>query len=65
MTYTYKDWTLYTRDVTLKGDKKQTIYFFARGKPKSGVPCDMPEGYRLRKTDESKGTDTAGTGHKL
>lgn len=53
MTYTYKDWTLYKRDVKLKGGKNQTIYFFAKRKPKSGVPCDMPEGYRLLESKAS------------
>ena len=56
MVYKYKDWALYKRDITLKGGKNQTIYFFAKGKPKSGTPCDMPEGYKLLKTDESKGS---------
>ena len=50
MAYTYKDWTLHKRDVTLKGGSQQTIYFFAKKKPKSGTPCDMPEGYRLLET---------------
>jgi len=56
MVYTYKEWTLYKTEVTLKGGRKQTIYFFAKGKPKSGVPCDIPNGYRLLKTDENKGS---------
>ncbi|MBC7081274.1 MAG: hypothetical protein H5T44_03410 [Thermoplasmatales archaeon] len=42
-----KKYTLYTRDVTLKGGKKQTIYFFSSGKPKSGKQCDMPPGYTV------------------
>ena len=56
MAYTYKDWTLHKRDVKLKGGKNQTIYFFAKKKPKSGGPCDMPEGYRLLKTNEKRGS---------
>ncbi|MEM2934937.1 MAG: hypothetical protein QXF32_01045 [Candidatus Thermoplasmatota archaeon] len=42
-----KKYTLYTRDVTLKGGKRQTIYFFSATKPKSGRPCDMPPGYKV------------------
>ncbi len=45
MVYTYEGWTLYMRDVTLKGGKKQRIYFFSKRTPKSGTPCDKPEGY--------------------
>jgi hypothetical protein len=45
MAYTYQGWTLYTRDVKLKGGRMQTIYFFSKRTPKSGRPCDMPNGY--------------------
>lgn len=40
-------WNLYTREVTLNGGRKQTIFFFSRGKPKSGKPTDMPKGYKV------------------
>lgn len=53
MVFTHKDWTLHKRDVVLRGDRKQTIYFFAKKKPKSGTPCDMPEGYRIKETNTS------------
>lgn len=56
MVYIYERWTLYSRDVNLKGGKKQTIFFFAKNKPKSGTPCDMPQGYRLLKTDKKRGS---------
>ena len=50
MPYTLKTdkglWTLFTRDVTLNGGRKQTIYFFSRDKPKSGKPTDLPKGYK-------------------
>ncbi len=49
MAYTTDGYTLHTRDVTLKGGREQTIYFFARNKPKSGKPCDMPVGYKVGK----------------
>lgn len=39
------NYTLHKLEVVLKGGKTQTIYFFARNKPKSGTPCDMPDGY--------------------
>ena len=48
MAFVYKDWTLHCRNVTLKGGKTVTIYFFSKKKPKSGKPCDMPEGYRVK-----------------
>jgi len=43
MAYTHEGWTLYTRDVTLKGGRKQTIYYFSKRTPKSGRPCDKPD----------------------
>lgn len=45
MPFVKGDYTLHKRDVKLKGGKVQTIYFFAKSKPKSGKPCDMPDGY--------------------
>lgn len=45
MPFTKGDYLLHKRDVKLKGGKVQTIYFFAKKKPKSGKPCDMPDGY--------------------
>ncbi|MHB8603946.1 MAG: hypothetical protein ACYDCK_01725 [Thermoplasmatota archaeon] len=40
-------WNLYTREVTLNGGRKQVIFFFSRGKPKSGKQTDMPKGYKV------------------
>ena len=45
MAYVHDGWTLYTRDVKLKGGRTQTIYFFSKRKPKSGTPCEKPAGY--------------------
>ena len=42
-----KKYTLFTRDVKLKGGKKQTIYFFSARKPKSGRMTDLPMGYKV------------------
>jgi hypothetical protein len=48
MVYKYKEWTLYCKDVQLKNcDKIQTIYFFSKRQPKSGNPCDLPQGYKV------------------
>lgn len=51
MAYSYTnakgDWTLYTRKVELNGGRKQTIYFFSRGNPKSGTPTEMPTGFTV------------------
>jgi hypothetical protein len=47
MVYTYDGWTLYKKDVKLRGGKIQTIYFFSKRTPKSGTPCDMPSGYKV------------------
>ena len=43
MTYTHEGWTLYCKDVKLKGGKTQTIYYFSKRTPKSGKPCDKPD----------------------
>ena len=47
MAFTYEGWTLYKRDVTLKGGRQQTIYFFSKRTPKSGTPADKPDGYTV------------------
>jgi len=47
MAYNYEGWTLYTRNVTLKGGRKQTIYYFSKRSPKSGTACDLPTGYTV------------------
>lgn len=35
------------KDVTLRGGKNQTIYFFAKVEGGKGEPCDLPEGYEV------------------
>lgn len=37
---------LHRREVTLKGGRQQTIYFFAR-EEKDGVIDELPEGYQV------------------
>ena len=41
--FVHDGWTLYKRDVTLKGGRSQVIYFFSRRTPRSGTPCAMPK----------------------
>lgn len=39
------EYYLHCTEVTLRGGKKQTIYFFAKvPKNAKGTPCDLPEG---------------------
>lgn len=45
MAYTHDDYTLYAREVKLKGGHKQVIYFFSKRVPKSGVPVELPDSY--------------------
>lgn len=45
MAFEVDEYTLHKREVTLKGGRKSEIYFFAKSKPKSGVPCEKPDGY--------------------
>ena len=35
---------LHKKDVTLRGGKQQTIYFFAKVEGGKGTPSDLPEG---------------------
>lgn len=46
--FVYNGYTLFSRDMKLKGDKKmRTIYFFSKHKPKSGVAVPKPAGYHV------------------
>ncbi|MHB8605969.1 MAG: hypothetical protein ACYDCK_12015 [Thermoplasmatota archaeon] len=47
MAYTKDGYTLYSRNVELKGGRTQTIYFFSKGMPKSGSPVDLPPGFEV------------------
>ena len=53
MTYRYGDYALYTREVELQSGRQQTIYFFAKGQPKSGVPCNLPKGYAVKVSERT------------
>lgn len=43
---TSETYYLHSKDVTLRGGRKQTIYFFARAE-KEGVMNDLPAGYEV------------------
>ena len=47
MAFEYNGYTLHKKDVTLRGGRIQTIYFFSKGTPKSGTPCEKPAGYKV------------------
>jgi len=47
MAYKKDGYTLHTRKVKLKGNRMQQIFFFAKKKPKSGKPCEKPDGYTV------------------
>ncbi|RLD41483.1 MAG: hypothetical protein DRI88_12520 [Bacteroidetes bacterium] len=43
--YRHGDYTLYTKEVILRGNRKQKIYFFSKKKPENAMPIPLPEGY--------------------
>ncbi|MCK5112133.1 MAG: hypothetical protein KAQ84_01195 [Thermoplasmatales archaeon] len=47
MAYMYKSWALYKGYVELKDGNTITPYFFSKRTPKSGIPCDLPNGYTV------------------
>jgi len=47
MSFEHKGYTLYKREIELRGGRPQTIYFFSKRKPKAGTPCEMPRGYKI------------------
>ena len=53
--FTYGPYILYTRQVYLKNaDKNIDIYFFSSRKPKSGTPCELPDGYEVNVNPKTK-----------
>lgn len=38
---------LHKKDVTLRGGKNQTIYFFAKAEGGKGEPTQLPDGYEV------------------
>lgn len=51
--YMYNGYTLHSRMVKLKNAGEQTIYFFAKRKPKRGSPVALPEGFVVRVSDRT------------
>jgi len=46
--YTHGDYILYTKEATLRGGRKQRIYFFSKKKEvKDATPSPLPEGYEV------------------
>jgi len=43
----YEDYTLFTREVTYKNGRKQTMYFFSKKIPEIGKSCKLPDGYMI------------------
>jgi len=43
MPFKQDGYTLFKRDVVLRGGREQTIYFFSKKLPKSGEPCEKPD----------------------
>jgi len=52
--FIFKGFTLYKRKVQLKSGRILTIYFFSYNKPKSGTPCELPDGYIVEINQRSK-----------
>lgn len=57
MAYTYKNkkgdtYYLHKKDVTLRGGRKQTIYFFARD-VRSGAIDSVPAGFKVMETERT------------
>lgn len=46
--YTHGEYTLYTKEVVLRGGRKQRIYFFSKKEKQDAQPCPMPEGYKVK-----------------
>ena len=46
--YRYGEYTLYTKEVILRGNRKQRIYFFSKKEIKDAKPIPLPEGYEIK-----------------
>jgi len=45
--YKHGDYTLYTKEVILRGGRKQRIYFFSKKEVQDATPSPLPEGYEV------------------
>ena len=46
--YRYGEYTLYTKEVRLRGNRKQRIYFFSKKKPEGAQAVPLPSGYEVK-----------------
>ena len=46
--YRHGEYTLYTKEVVLRGNRKQKIYFFSKKKPENAKPVPLPAGYEVK-----------------
>ncbi len=46
--FIFGEYTLYTKEVTFRGDRKQQIFFFSKKKKDDAKPCAKPEGYEVK-----------------
>ncbi|MDD3492127.1 MAG: hypothetical protein PHZ19_01350 [Candidatus Thermoplasmatota archaeon] len=46
--YTHGEYTLYTKEVELRGGRQQRIYFFSKKEKQEAEPCPLPEGYKVK-----------------
>jgi len=51
--YKQGDYTLYTKEVVLRGGRKQRIYFFSKKQPENATPCPLPEGYEVKVNEKT------------
>jgi len=51
--YKYGEYTLYTKEVMLRGKRKQRIYFFSKKQPEDATPCPLPEGYEVKVNEKT------------
>ena len=47
MVYEYQNWCLYKTNIKHIDGKVEPAYFFSKGKPIRGDPCDLPKGYKI------------------
>jgi hypothetical protein len=45
--FTYKDFTLYEKEIKTKSNKKRIVRFFSKEKPEKAKPITLPDGYEV------------------
>jgi len=53
MAYEQDGFTLFVKYIKLNNGKEYPMYFFSKKLPKSGEPCDLPDGYEVGKNEKS------------